>query len=347
MKQRSQFVVVCWCLLLSGCGSFGSSIMGDMEFGLPGLGERVYIGEDNEALEVPPDLSALDMSNKMGVPGSENISMADMAFDSYVLPERLDLRVQREGDVVWLSVDVDPLSVWPELQEFLRRSGFEITDNDPANGMLETAWRERKLSISQRRAGTVRVRNQLRVTLEREPNAITNVFFSLREAAYGEGSWRMLPPDPYLERRLLMRFRNHLAADREIANPQMASLDDVKTLLRVRNAKGVAMLEIGQTYSKVWRRLNVALRRSGMEVRAVDRSRGIYLVEYQATPSERRGSIDGSGATNMLVQLHVLDSSGRTLVTVHPNQDRQKIPYALAQRVLQRVAMAYQPTLQS
>ncbi len=347
MRIKNRVLTVCCCLLLIGCSSDGSSFMDDIEFGLPGLGEGVYMGEDNDALEVPPDLASLDASQNLGVPGSDNISMSDMAFDSYVLPERLDLRIQREGDVVWLSVDVDPVTLWPELQSFLQRGGFELSASDPNAGTMETAWRERQLNIDHKRAGSIRVRNQLRVNLEREPNAITNVFFSIREAGYVGSAWRMLPPDPYLERLLLFKFRDYLARNREIANPQMASLDDVKTLLRIRNAQGVAILEIGQSFSKVWRRLNASLRRSGMNVRASDRSRGVYLVEYQATSADRNGAIDNININRALVQLHVLGSDNRTIVTVHPNRDQQKIPYALAQRVLQRVVMAYQPSLGS
>ena len=334
-------------LILAGCASDGSSFMDDIEFGLPGLGEGVYMGEDNKALQVPPDLTALDISQRLGVPGSENISMSDMAFNSHVLPERLDLRIQREGDVVWLAVDIDPLSLWPELQNFLQRGGFNIIASDPISGNIETDWRERQLNVDRKREGLIRVRNQLRVNLEREPNAITQVFFSLREVAYTNSGWQMLPPDPHLERLLLFKFKDYLAHNREIANPQMASLDDIKTLLRIRNAEGVAILEIGQSFSKVWRRLNVTLRRSDLNVRASDRSRGIYLVEYQAAPAEQSRAIDNTVANPSVLQLHVLGSGNRTIVTVHPNQDNQKLSYALAQRILQRIVMAYQPNLRS
>ncbi len=347
MGIKNCVLIVCCCLLLSACSFDSYSFMDDIEFGLPGLGEGVYMGEDNDSLEVPPDLASLDASKNLGLPGSDNISMSDMAFDSYVLPERLDLRIRREGDVVWLSVDVDPVTLWPELQSFLQRSGFELSASDPTAGNMETTWRERQLNVDHKRGGLIRVRNQLRVNLEREPNAITNVFFSVLEAGYVGSTWRMLPPDPYLERLLLFKFKDYLARNREIANPQMASLDDIKTLLRIRNAQGAAILEIGQSFSKVWRRLNVALRRSGMNVRASDRSRGIYLIEYRTTPADRNDTIDNIDIDRALVQLHVLGSDNRTIVTVHPNRDRQKIPYALAQRVLQRVVMAYQPTLGS
>ena len=343
MLIKKCILTVCCCLMLVGCSSDGSSFMDDIEFGLPGLGEGVYMGEDNESLEVPPDLASLDASKNIGVPGNDNIRMSDLAFDSSVLPERLDLRIQREGDVVWLSVDVDPVTLWPELQGFLQRSGFEVSASDPAAGTMETAWRERQLKVDHKRNGLIRVRTQLRVNMEREANAITSVFFLVREAGYVDGTWRISPPDPYLERLLLFKFKDYLARNREIANPQMASLDDVKTLLRIRNARGVAILEIGQSFSKVWRRLNASLIRSGMNVRASDRSRGVYLIEYQASPTDRNGAIDNINISRTLVQLHVLDSDDRTIVTVHPNQDQQKIPYALARRVLQRVVMAYQP----
>ena len=347
MRIGRLIVAIYSCSMLVGCSSDGSSFMDGIEFGLPGLGEGVYMGEDNKALEMPPDLATLNTAKRLGVPGSENISMSDMAFDSYVLPERLDLRIQREGDVTWLAVDVDPVSLWPELQNFLQRSGFEITASDPTAGNIETAWRERRLNVDHKRESLIRVRNQLRISLEREPNAITNVFFSVREAGYTGGGWQILPPDPYIERLLLFKFKDYLAFNREVANPEMASLDDIKTLLRIRNAQGVAILEIGQSFSKVWRRLNVSLRRSNMNVRARDRSRGIYLVEYRATPSERHSAIDSAVADAALIQLHILSSNNRTIVTVHPNRDNRKVPYALAQRVLQRVAMAYQPTLGS
>ena len=82
-------------------------------------------------------------------------------------------------------------------------------------------------------------------------------------------------------------------------------------------------------------------------MRASDRSRGIYLIEYRATPSEQRDAIDNVVVNRTLIQLHVLGSANRTIVTVHANRDGKKVPYAFAQRVLQRVVMAYQPTLGS
>ena len=150
MNTNRFALVTLSCLILAGCSSDGSSFMDDIEFSLPGLGEGIYMGEDNESLDIPPDLTSLDASRKLNVPGGENISMSDMAFDSYVLPERLDLRIQREGDVVWLAVDVDPLSLWPELQNFLRRGGFDIMVSDPVAGNIETSWRERRLEVAPR-----------------------------------------------------------------------------------------------------------------------------------------------------------------------------------------------------
>lgn len=343
MSRLIAFLLLLVCLVgLVGCGtSGGSSFLDEIEFGLPGIGKDVYLSGDNERLEVPPDLAPLNDVELMDVPSNINISMSDMAFDSYVLPERLDLRVYREGNVSWLAVDVDPVSLWPELHNFLQTVGFVVTERIPTYGYIETAWRERKIDITQKRDGILRVRTQLRVHLEREPNAVTNVFISVREVAFVGSAWQILPTDLSFERRLLLRFKDYLAAGRELANPKMASLEDIQVPIQIRNAKGVAVLEVGQTYSKVWRRVGSALIRSGIALRATDRSRGIYLISYRSSNSDSAASFDS------LLQIHLLEAGKRTLVTVHSNKDDKQIPYELAQRVLQHILMAYRPTLAS
>ena len=349
LMRAAVFLLTLFCLAgLVGCGASDKpSFLDEIEFGLPGIGKDVYLSGDNERLEVPPDLAPLNDEELMDVPSDRNISMSDMAFDSYVLPERLDLRIHREGDVSWLAVDVDPVSLWPELQNFLRVAGFAISERIPIYGYIETEWRERKLDITQKRSGVMRVRTRLSIHLEREPNAVTNVFISVREAAYVRGGWQTLPPDASFERRLLLQFKDYLAADRELANPKMASLQDIQIPIQIRDAKGVAVLEVGQVFSKVWRRVASALARSGIALRGRDRSRGIYLIAYRDRAMGRDAAIDDVVGTQALLQIHLLEAGEYTLVTVHSNKDGKQISYALAQRVLQHILMAYRPALAS
>ncbi len=331
------------CLWLAGCSGTddGTSLLDQLE--LPTFGSEVFMSGDNEPLEVPPELDAVDTSNSLQVPGGKGrvSAAADAALNSRVLPERLDLQLRRDGSVTWLAVDVSPATLWPEVPAFLQRSGFEVVASNPAHGYVETGWRERRLEVAGAR-GLARLRSRVRVRLEREPDAVTNVFISSREAGLTGGEWRILPPDVEFERRTLLRFKDYLAAGREAASPRMASLDDARMVLDINNMAGVAVLRVGQRYSKAWRHVGAALGRSGIQVRADDRSRGIYLVRYADGAADEAAEIDGAAVRGQLLQLHLLAKGGQTLVTVHPNEHGAAVPYALAQRVLKRVLMAFE-----
>lgn len=329
------------CLWLAGCSTTndGTSLLDQLE--LPTFGSEVFMSGDNDPLEVPPELDAPDTGNSLQVPGGRGrvSAAADAALNSRVLPERLDLQLRRDGGVAWLAVDVSPATLWPQVPAFLRRSGFKVAASNPAHGYAETEWRERRVEVAGAR-GLARSRVRVRVRLEREPDAVTNVFISSREAALSGGEWRILPPDMEFERRMLLRFRDYLAAGRETASPRMASLDDARIALDIRNMAGVAVLRVGQRYSKAWRHIGAALGRSGIDMRADDRSRGIYLVRYNDAGG---AGIDGAAARGRLLQLHLLAKGGQTLVTVHPNDNGAAVPYALAQQLLKRVLMAFEP----
>jgi len=345
-RRRGAMGVVRWavavavCLWLAGCSGTddGTSLMDQLE--LPTFGSEVFMGGDNDPLEVPPELDAPDTSGSLQVPGGRGrvSAAADAALNSRVLPQRLDMQLRRDGGVAWLAVDVSPATLWPQVPAFLQRSGFKVASSNPAHGWAETEWRERRVEVAGAR-GLARSRVRVRVRLEREPDAVTNVFISSREAGLSGGEWRLLPPDMEFERRMLLRFRDYLAAGREAASPQMASLDDARVALDINNMAGVAVLRVGQRYSKAWRHIGAALARSGIEMRDDDRSRGIYLVRY----NDAGGGIDGAAARGQLLQLHLLAKGGQTLVTVHPNGNGAAVPYSLAQRLLKRVLMAFEP----
>ena len=123
--------------------------------------------------------------------------------------------------------------------------------------------------------------------------------------------------------------------------PRMASLDDVKIALDVNDVAGVAVLTIGQRYSKAWRRVGAAIERTDLPLLGDDRSRGIYLVSYTGVVDGTR-AIDGVPARAKPLELHLLAKGNRTLVTVHPNVAGDDVSYALAHQVLKRVLMAYE-----
>ena len=350
---RSFSAAACCLVLLTACSSLSTSVdslLGE-DFEVGALGCNAYISGEEGELEVPPDLSPPDDSDSLVVPEQgERVSASGAAFDSYVLPERLDMRVHRDGGISWLAVDTEPAALWPVLFGFLEENGFTVVENDPVQGYIVTAWRNRRVPVSPDGGNFAVLRTRLFVRVERDADAVTNVFFSAQDAGRHNGEWRLMASDPNLEHRVLMRFRVHLASGREVAGPKMASIDDIKTRLEINDFGGVAALTIGQNYSKVWRRLGVALGRSGMTVRADSRSRGIYLVEYDDRalgPLDADVDADDAAAParTRLLQLHLLaKGDGETVVTVHRNgKNAAPLPYDFTQALLKRLVMAYSP----
>ncbi len=328
-------------LLLTACGlNMNRASLLDKDLEVASLGCDAFVSGEGGELEVPPDLSLPDNSDSLMVPQSGRVSAVGAAFDSYVLPARLDMEVRREGDVSWLAVDVDPAALWPSLGEFLEKNGFAIAQSNATQGYMVTAWRDRKLPVSDAGEEFVALRTRLHVRVEREPDAVTNVFFAAQNAGRKADAWQLLAPFPDLEYQVLMRFRAHLASGREAAGPRMASLRDIKTRLDIRDLGGVAVLVIGQRYSRVWRRLGAVLGRDNMDVRGDDRSRGVYLIAYDDEPA-----FAPAAPARRLLQLRLLaKTDGETLVTVHPGGGSDApLSYELSHRVLKRLLMAYAP----
>lgn len=334
-KMWQLALALCCALLLSACGltDHGSLLDDDLEVG--SLGCNAFVSEEEGELEVPPDLAQPDTSKRLIVPGTnDRVSASNMALKSYVLPTRLDMQIYREGSIAWLSVDTDPTALWPALQEFLEKNGFVIIESDPTQGYITTDWRQRKISTASDNNSFVSLRSQVYIRIERDPNAVSNIFFTIQTVEENSGNEKLILQDSHFEYRMLNYFKKFLASGREVANPRMPSIEDIKIELDIKNVAGIPVLAIGQHYSKVWRRIGVALAKSGMDIRSDDRSRGIYTVRVSNDDQEAQ-----------TVQIHLLSKDkGQTLLTVHPHQKGAKaLSYEQAQRILKRVVLAYNP----
>lgn len=318
-------------LLLTSCGGTRESFLGDLE--LPSFGSD----EDTDRqLELPPDLDAPMPTEDYYMSNSKVAA----AMGSSVLPERLDMSLYREGDVVWLAVSVDPLSIWPNLRAFYESMGFTITEANPAHGYLQTNWRERVLQPAGNNA-VIRVRDQFRLHLERAPNALTNIYIANRSSSYDQGGWRLNAPDRNAEWAMLQSLRDYLAALTEVRGVRRRTLETASAALDVLNVSGVPVLTIGQIYSRVWRRLNVALNRSGWEIVNSDRSRGIYYARRTNPIEENTGRLPTRRSPEQTVQLHLLAAKEQTLITAHQVKNGRPLTYEEAYDILRSVVNAY------
>ncbi|MDA8328906.1 MAG: outer membrane protein assembly factor BamC [Betaproteobacteria bacterium] len=125
----------------------------------------------SHALEVPPDLTAIDTDkryqvNESNAPTSATYSAysaaqqgtasgraaessasvaqgEQQASADLVLPKPDNtVRLEHSGGERWLVVNQSPETVWPKLVKFWQDNGFKLTQNDPKIGILQTGWKD-------------------------------------------------------------------------------------------------------------------------------------------------------------------------------------------------------------
>ena len=85
-------------------------------------------GDDNylksgssKALQIPPDLTTPNHADALEIPDDE-VSAKQVGYKAsmqqVVLPEFLDMTIRRQGNVRWLEVDTDTLSLWEPMKGF-------------------------------------------------------------------------------------------------------------------------------------------------------------------------------------------------------------------------------------
>ncbi len=288
-------------LALAGCSSteglFGSKV--DYKSG----------AAKTAPLEVPPDLTQLAKDSRYQPQGGV-ISAAASAgprtsvaaapgAPSVAVSQRGDLRIERQGQTRWLVVPgATPEQLWPQVKAFWSQRGFELQVDDPAVGVMETAWTENRAKlpddIIRNTLGRVLgrlydtgERDLFRTRLERSP-AGTEIFVSHRGLSEEytndrkeSTAWRARPSDPQLEAEFLSRLMLALGAKEEVATPsRVAAAPDAPSRARALSGQSSAALEVDEPFDRAWRSVGLALDRSGFSVEDRDRAGGLYYVRY-------------------------------------------------------------------
>ena len=262
-------------------------------------------------LDVPPDLTQLEKDGRYAVPDNRGVATAsgmNQAGGAQVAnaapgsveaigPVSTDaVRVERSGNQKWLVVKKTPEQLWPELKAFWEANGFEIAQESPTTGIMETAWNEDRSKIPQdfirRTIGRVfdsaystSERDKFRTRLERLPDGSTEVWISHRGAqevfvgAQNESTqWTSRPNDPALESAFLARLVAKLTGATDVKPAEAVVAGAVPVAL---HAKLVGdKVEVDEGFDRAWRRVGLALDRVGFTVEDRDRVQGVYFVRY-------------------------------------------------------------------
>ena len=344
----------CLALPLAGCGDEPLTIeelLGEaadaFESDWFGGEEEYGASQSAQALRVPPQLSLPDTSIQLTIPDFSGVSAKKTGRgSSAVLPSFLEMKVRREGNVRWLEVGADPVTLWPHLRAFWEDQGFELVQEAPLIGILETQWREKADDVRglKSEVGSLYYtasREKFRLRVEREPNAYANVYITRQKLevagldANNAVIWKAGRPDPGREAEMLVRLMEHLGASRMESVATLEEEEVEATVnLDLEYVGGIPVLMVEDQYSSVWRQVGVALERTGLYVVDSDRDQGTYVFRY--------GSRDTAGGQGTLLEVHLLSrEKDLTLLTVHRHESNQPVGKELTRNVLRAILAAY------
>jgi outer membrane protein assembly factor BamC len=294
-------------LALGGCESTGPT------------GKRIDYKSTSAAptLELPPDLTQPRYDDKFAVSTASGLAAANAARPQRndLLPSNPDATIARAGTERWIVAKATPEQAWSVSRKFWTDTGFAVAVEQPTIGVMETDWAENRADLPatffQQTFGkylevvglqsTYR-RDKFRTRIERgtEPGTV-EIYVSHRGAEQVPTAkvdnqqpagfvWAVMPPDPNLEAEMLSRLMQRFGPPEAQASAAMAVDGSGKTAQataatpdRARVEKGVdgtSKLIVDDPFDRAWRRVGLALDRSGFTVVDRDRSTGVYFVRY-------------------------------------------------------------------
>jgi outer membrane protein assembly factor BamC len=270
-------------------------------------------------LEVPPDLTQLSKETRYQQPNGTISASTFQAQTSaaaaaasappatqVIAPQSVgDFKLERLGNERWLSTKLTPEQVYPQVRAFWKDNGFNLVQDRPETGVLETDWAENraklpndfirntvgKLIDSAYSTGEL---DKFTTRVERTATGC-DIFITHRgmaEVYIGAPQkdstvWQPRPADPQLEATFLSRLMVKLGATEEVAKATVASASASASAAssgppRARLVVGSSSptLQLDDGFDRAWRRVGVALDRTGFTVEDRDRAQGLYFVRY-------------------------------------------------------------------
>jgi len=282
--------------------------------------------DDRYAVPDPRATTSFSQYNRdrTGAPQGTTVPTA-----SGVLPAVPNARIERAGDQRWIVAKAEPAQVWPIVRDFWVDLGFSLARETPEAGIVETNWRDTRANVETSGFRGVMSRwlpgmyssgerDRFRTRLERgsEPGTteiyvshrgLEEVFVSTTTEATkwvprGTGTDRDLEAE--MVGRLLVKLgepsrRATLAAPVLPATPGKPGSPSgvVATAPVSANAvlqnSGAGPIVVNDGFDRAWRRVGLALDRTGFTVEDRDRSKGVFFVRYIDPEAQAQSSSKG------------------------------------------------------
>lgn len=304
--------------------------------------------KSGNSLEVPPDLTRVNTSGRYQVPslGTANASdyskpqssVANGGAPSVAIDQIKNMRIERQGAERWLVIDAAPAQLWDTVRGFWQDNGFFIDVDTPELGVMETDWAENRAKLPQDfiRESLGKLFDSLystgemdkfRTRVERNAQGQTELTITHRGMVEVYNSndktstvWQPRASDPGLESEFLRRLMLRLGATNEQATS--AVTQSTKASVYARETAGGVV--INDNAERAWRRIGLALDRTGFTVVSRDAAAGTYTVRYVRNQNADQksgffGRLFGGGkgdsqTSDLLVQVRGNDkSAGMTI----------------------------------
>ncbi|MCU0928938.1 MAG: outer membrane protein assembly factor BamC [Burkholderiaceae bacterium] len=274
-------------------------------------------------LEVPPDLTQLQREARFTpqagtisattyqgagaatAPAATPAPTAGAGHFNVAVVDAGPMRVEREGDQRWLVTSMTPEELWPKIRTFWETRGFVIAYENAEAGLMETDWAENRARIP---GGIIRdtigraldtfystgERDKFRTRIERTATGsevyithrgLIEVFVTQDRT---DTRWTGRPSDPQLEADQLARLMTALGTPPTEARTAVAQAPERPPRARALADQPGAALQVDENFDRAWRRVGVALDRTGFTVEDRDRASGVYFVRYITPEAEAK-----------------------------------------------------------
>ena len=301
--MKIQHLLLLAVLASTGCGSINKLLDSDSSIDYKS-------SKAAQKLDVPPDLTQLRTNDRFVAPRASTLSNTPTANNtavvSNVLPANALVRMERLGSSRFLVVDAPAERVFPVVVAFWKDSGFTLATENPQTGVIETDWAENRNKAPaqglRRLLGGVLdaltdsgERDQYRTRMERVGNT-TEIYLSHRGTQEINAGSPASPNivnqrrDGSIEleseflRRLMLRFGSDENTAKSATSASVPLAAD-----RARLIAGKDILEIDDTYDAAWRRVGLALDRSGFTIEDRNFTTGEYFIRYAASTASEAG----------------------------------------------------------
>lgn len=308
-------------------------------------------------LEIPPDLTSYTGDDRYGIPGegesgtrySDFLQGGNNRKSANVLPILRNVHLERKGSDRWLVVNDKAENIWTVIKTFWIDNGLILKNENSQAGVIETEWSENRAVIPK---GTfyknygdkvddlvsLGERDQYRTRLERSKDGnSTEVYIThygmqlVPDKAQAEFHWIPRPTDHELEATMLQLLMSQLGGgsgvlDATKKSTKLSGSETAPAPKLNKQSDGNQTILLSEPFDKSWRKVGLALEKSGMLLADKDRSKGVYFLSQGKDEGKKKPDIEKMSR----IQVNVKEISSGCEVKItngdgSSNSDTQKI----------------------